>query len=108
MDIKFCEADGCKKVAVGTGKRPKKWCRGDYVKQCGPEFEAWRVTAAVDESEGIDGVSCAKTGELITSGGTVWLDPKETIIVDLVYQGLIEALPEPAPAKAKAAASTEA
>lgn len=104
MEIKFCE-NGDKRVAVGTGKRPIRWCRACYVKECGPEFEAWKVTALVDESEDIEGIACARTGEVITSGGTVWLDPKETAIAALVYQGVIEALPEPAPAKSKAAAS---
>lgn len=107
MEIKFCEVDGCKKPAIGTGKRPIKYCRGDYVKVCGPEFEAWKVTAAVDEDEGIDGIACDKTGETITSGGTVWLDPKEKNIAALVYMGVIEALPEPAPAKGKAPAGAE-
>lgn len=107
MEIKFCEVDGCKKPAVGTGKRPIKYCRGDYVKQCGPEFEAWKVTAQVAQAEDIDGIACAKTGEVISGGGTVWLDPAETNIPALVYAGHVEALPEPAPAKGKAPAGAE-
>ena len=69
MEIKFCEAEGCKKLAVGTGKRPIRWCREDYVKQCGPEFEAWRVTDLVRRSESVDGIACAKTGEMVNGGG---------------------------------------
>lgn len=106
MEIKFCENDD-KRVAVGTGKRPIKWCRPCYVTECGPEFEAWQVTALVDEAEDVEGIACAKTGEVITSGGTVWLDPKETHIAALVYQGVIEALPAVAAVKPKSAASSE-
>lgn len=96
----MCEnSDG--KPAVGTGKRPIKWCRPCYVAECGPEFEAWQVTAAVDQVEDVEGIACAKTGKVITSGGTVWLDPVETSIPALVYAGFIEPLPAPAPVKAE-------
>lgn len=107
MEIKFCEVGGCKKPAVGTGKRPIKFCRGHYVSECGPEFEAWQVTQAVADAEDVEGIACAKTGEVIDGGGTVWLDPKETNVAALVYAGFIEPLPAPAPAKAKAAAGSE-
>lgn len=106
MDIKFCES-GDKKVAVGTGKRPIRWCRDCYVKECGPEFEAWKVTDLVNEDHGVRAIACAKTGEDIEAGGTVWLDPVETNIAALVYAGFIEALPVSAP-KSKAAAGSEA
>lgn len=92
--IKFCENDD-KRIAVGTGKRPIRWCRPCYVKECGDQFEAWKV---IVEAEDVEGISCAKTGETIAHGGTVWLDPVETNIAALVYAGFIEALPA-APAK---------
>lgn len=92
--------------AVGTGNRPKKWCRDCYVKECGGDFQAWKVTPVVDQAEDVEGIACAKTGEVITGGGTVWLDPAETSIPALQYAGFIEPLEAPkAPAKA---AKTEA
>jgi len=102
--IKFCK-NGDGKIAVGTGKRPIEYCRPCYVKECGPEFQAWNVVIPHKEL-GIDpedmAIACAKTGEDI-SAGTVWLDPVETSIPALVYGGLIEAIPA-APAKAKTGA----
>lgn len=86
--------------AVGTGKRPKLWCRACYVKECGADFQAYRVAAVVDQVDDVEGIACAKTGEVITSGGTVWLDPVETSIPALLYAGFIEPFPAPAPAKA--------
>lgn len=89
MEIKFCRnEDG--RIAIGTGIRPIEVCRPCYVTDYGPEFQAWRVAALVD---GIEGIACAKTGETIPSGGTVWLDPVETNIIALVYNGFIEKLP---------------
>jgi hypothetical protein len=85
--------------AVGTGKRPLLWCRDCYVKECGEQFQAWKVTAVVDQADDVEGIACAKTGEVITSGGTVWLDPAETSIPALQYAGFIEPFPAP-PAKA--------
>lgn len=95
----MCENDDGNR-AVGTGKRPVRWCRDCYPKECGADFQAWRVTAAVDQAEDIEGIACAKTGEVIGSGGTVWLDPAETHIPALQYAGFIEPLPATAPAKA--------
>lgn len=104
MEIKFCE-NGDGRIAIGTGKRPIRWCRPCYVKECGGDFQAWKVIVRADD---VEGIACAKTGETITAGGTVWLDPAETNIAALVYAGFIEALPAPAPAAAKAARTTEA
>lgn len=105
MDLKFCQKDDGR-PAIGTGKRPMQWCREHYVSECGPEFEAWKVTQAVADAEDIDGLACAKTGEVIeAAGGTVWLDPVETNIPALRYAGFIEPLEAPKPAKA---AKTEA
>jgi hypothetical protein len=106
MEIKFCES-GDKKVAIGTGVRPIRWCRACYVTQCGDQFEEWNVVISHREL-GIDeenlGIACARTGETITSG-TVWLDPVETNIAALVYAGFIE--PVQAPKSAAKAAKTE-
>jgi hypothetical protein len=102
VEIKFCEnEDG--RIAVGTGIRPIRWCRACYVKECGPEFQAWKVIVQADD---VDGIACAKTGETISRGGTAWLDPAETNIAALVYGAFIEAFPAEKPA-AKAA-KTEA
>jgi hypothetical protein len=102
--LKMCEnEDG--KPAIGTGNRPIKWCRDCYPKECGADFQAWKVTKVVGELEGLEGIACAKTGEAIQAGGTVWLDPAETHIQALQYAGFIEPLPATAPAKA---AKTEA
>lgn len=95
--IKFCESDDGR-IAVGTGNRPVLWCRPCYVKECGGDFRAWRVI--VDAEDEVEGIACAKTGEVIGRGGTVWLDPAETHIAALVYAGFIEALPAAVPAKA--------
>ena len=103
MEIKFCES-GDRKIAVGTGKRPIRWCRECYIKECGPEFEQWNVVIKHREL-GIEeenlGIACAKTGNTVTAG-PVWLDPVETNILANVYAGFIEAMPEAKPA-AKAA-----
>ena len=104
--IKFCE-NGDKRIAVGTGIRPIRWCRPCYVKECGDQFEAWNVVIP-HKAMGLDpedmAIACARTGEDISTG-TVWLDPVETSIEALVYGGLIEAIPAAAPAaKAKTGA----
>lgn len=96
MEIKFCENDDGR-IAVGTGNRPVQFCRPCYVQAFGPEFQAWKV---IVQAEDVDGIACAKTGETITRGGTVWLDPAETNIPALVYAQFIEALPAPVAAKA--------
>ena len=108
MEIKFCENDDGK-IAIGTGKRPIRWCRECYIQECGPEFEEWNVV--IDHRAlGVDpeelGIACAKTGETI-SAGSVWLDPAETNIVALVYSGFIAAIDKPK-ASAKATRTTEA
>jgi hypothetical protein len=107
VEIKFCES-GDRKIAVGTGKRPIRWCRECYIEQCGPEFEEWNVVInhrELDVEPEQLGVACAKTGNAVAAG-SVWLDPVETNILALVYMGFIEAIPAAkAPAKA---AKTEA
>lgn len=85
--------------AVGTGIRPKLWCRPCYVSECGGEFQAWKVAAIVAQAEDLEGIACAKTGEVIDGGGTVWLDPVETNIPALQYAGFIEPLPDEPAAK---------
>jgi len=101
--IKFCES-GDKRIAVGTGIRPIRWCRQCYVNECGDQFEQWKVVfRALSPAEREDlAIACARTGEDIQAGGTVWLDPVETNIEALVYAGYIEAVEAPKPA-AKAA-----
>jgi hypothetical protein len=109
VEIKFCKnEDG--RIAIGTGKRPIRWCRPCYVAECGPEFQEWNVV--IDHRAlGVDpeelGIACAKTGETI-SAGSVWLDPAETSIVSLVYAGFIAAIEKPAAAASKATRTTEA
>lgn len=94
MDIKYCERDRCKKVAVGTGNRPVRWCRTHYVDEHGAEFVQCKVT--VDDPN--LAVACARTGADVGRGGIVWLDPVETQIMALVYGGIVEEIAdEPAP-----------
>jgi len=97
--IKFCENDDGR-IAIGTGIRPIRFCRPCHLAAYGDQFQAWKVT--IPDSPAFEGmaIACAKTGEDIERGGTVWLDPVETRIEALVYGGLIEALPKPAAAKA--------
>lgn len=101
MEIKFCvNEDG--QIAVGTGNRPVEHCRACYVKAHADEFQQWKVVfrdQTAEEREAM-AIACAKTGEDIQAGGTVWLDPVETHIPSLVYAGFIEAIPPAAPAKA--------
>jgi hypothetical protein len=108
VEIKFCE-NGDGRIAIGTGKRPIRWCRPCYVQECGPEFEEWNVVVP-HRDLGVEpeelGIACAKTGEMI-SAGSVWLDPAETHIASLVYAGFIAAI-EPAKAAPKATRTTEA
>lgn len=92
--IKFCKADDGK-IAIGTGIRPVEYCRAHYVATYGDQFQAWTVIAPYDDVA----IACAKTGEDIERGGTVWLDPVETNIPALVYGQFIEAIPA-APARA--------
>lgn len=94
MIIKFCENDD-KRIAIGTGIRPIKFCRPCYVAAYAGEFQAWKVVTPYEDIA----IACAKTGEDIAAGGTVWLDPVETNIAALVYGGFIEAIAAPAPAK---------
>lgn len=102
--FKLCENDDGQ-IAIGTGIRPIRHCRPCYVAAHGDEFTAWKVIIPWREM-GIDqdemAIACAKTGEDIYAGGTVWLDPVETSIPALVYGRLIEAIPAAAP-KAKPA-----
>lgn len=101
--IKFC-ANGDKRIAVGTGIRPIKHCRPCYIAEFGGQFEQWKVVfrdQTAGEREEL-AIACAKTGEDIQAGGTVWLDPVETRIEALVYAGFIEPVETPKPA-AKAA-----
>jgi hypothetical protein len=108
--IKFCK-NGDKRIAVGTGIRPIEHCRACYIKEHGDEFELWKVVFR-DQSPGERedlAIACAKTGEDIQAGGTVWLDPVETQIAALVYAGFIEPVEPvavPAPAKAPRAAAS--
>jgi hypothetical protein len=101
VEIKFCKnEDG--KIAVGTGNRPTEYCRACYVDTYGGDFQQWKVVfrdQTDEEREGL-AIACARTGEDIQAGGTVWLDPVETHILSLVYANFIEALPKPASAKA--------
>lgn len=101
MEIKLCKnEDG--KIAVGTGNRPTEFCRDCYRTEHADEFQAWKVVfrdQTAEEREAM-AIACAKTGEDIQTGGTVWLDPVETNILSLVYAGFIEALPKAAAAKA--------
>lgn len=105
--FKFCK-NGDKRIAIGTGIRPIEYCRPCYVATYGEQFEQWKVVfrdLSAREREDI-AIACAKTGEDIQAGGTVWLDPVETSIPALVYAGYIEAVEAPKP-PAKAA-KTEA
>ena len=101
--IKFCENDD-QRIAVGTGIRPIRFCRPCHVAAYGDQFQAWKVITPYEDVQ----VACAKTGEDIERGGTVWLDPVETNIAALVYGGFIEALPAAKAPAAKAVRTTEA
>jgi hypothetical protein len=101
--FKFCKNDD-KRIAIGTGVRPIEFCRPCYVTTYGAEFEAWKVVTPYEDVQ----IACAKTGEDIERGGTVWLDPVETNIPALVYGGFIEAIPEAKAPAAKTARTTEA
>jgi hypothetical protein len=105
--IKFCK-NGDKRIAVGTGNRPTEFCRPCYVAAHAGEFEQWKVVFR-DQSPGERedlAIACAKTGEDIQAGGTVWLDPVETRIEALVYAGFIEPVAPPATAKAPRATAS--
>jgi hypothetical protein len=107
MEIQFCVNDDGK-IAVGTGNRPTEYCRDCYREAHADEFQQWKVVfrdQTAEEREAM-AIVCAKTGEDIQAGGTVWLDPVETHIPSLVYAGFIEALPKAT--SAKATKSTEA
>lgn len=91
--IKFCKNDDGR-IAIGTGIRPIEHCRPCYVAAHEDEFQPWRVTDQVAKSDDLEGIACAKTGEVIDGGGTVWLDPVETNIPALVYAGFIEKTPD--------------
>lgn len=101
--LKLCE-NGDNKPAVGTGKRPRKWCRACYVAACSEEFVAFEVVIP-HRDLGIDAedlmIACAKTGEDI-SAGTVWLDPVETSIGALIYAGFVRPIPAKASKPARA------
>ena len=103
MEIKLCKYDDGK-IAIGTGIRPIENCRAHYVEEFGSEFQQWKVVAPYPDVA----VVCARTGEDIERGGTVWLDPIETNIPALIYGQFIAPIEEPAPAKAKATRTTEA
>lgn len=94
-NIKLCKnEDG--QIAVGTGNRPIEFCRPCYVTEHGDEFQQFKVVFA-DQSPGEReelAIACAKTGEDIQAGGTVWLDPVETNILSLIYAHFVEAIPE--------------
>jgi hypothetical protein len=103
VEIKFCKnEDG--RIAIGTGVRPIEHCRLCYVETYGPEFQQFNVVAEYPDVA----IACARTGEDIERGGTVWLDPVETNIPALIYGQFIAPIEEPAPAKAKATRATEA
>ncbi|BCJ45317.1 hypothetical protein GCM10010168_85860 [Actinoplanes ianthinogenes] len=103
MEIKLCE-NGDGRIAVGTGIRPIRYCRPCYIERFSGEFQQWNVVTPYPDTA----VVCAKTGEDIERGGTVWLDPVETSIPALVYGGFIAPIEDPAPAKAKGQRVTEA
>lgn len=96
MEIKYCES-GDRRIAVGTGNRPIRWCRECYVKEHGAEFVQCKVTVADPRLE----VACARTGKDVGRSGVVWLDPAETNIIALVYGGIVEEVPGKAKTPAK-------
>lgn len=98
MEIKFCERDDCRTIAVGTGIRPVRWCRPHYVEEHGAEFVQCKVTV---DDPGL-AVACARTGADIPRGGVVWLDPVETQIIGLVYAGIVEVIQDQPTPRAKA------
>lgn len=104
MELKLCKnEDG--KPAVGTGKRPIEFCRDCYRTERAEEFQQFKVVfrdQTAEEREAM-AIACAKTGEDIQAGGTVWLDPVETNLLSLQYAGFIEPINPP---KAKATAKT--
>lgn len=101
--IKLCVNCG-DRPAVGTGKRPIKYCRACHVATYGGEFVAFEVVIP-HRDLGIDAedlmIACAKTGEDI-SAGTVWLDPVETNIGALIYAGFVRPIPVKASKPARA------
>lgn len=107
MDLKFCKKDDGR-PAIGTGKRPIEFCREHYVSEYGDQFQQFKVVfrdQPPEEREAL-AMACAKTGEDIEAGGTVWLDPVETNIQALLWSGFIE--PVEAPKAAPKAKATEA
>lgn len=111
MDIKMCER-GDYQPAVGTGKRPMRWCREHYLEEHGGEFVRAEVIGELP-------VTDVRTSAEVEKGGTVELDPEETHVGQLVYAGAIRVLPpeqssptttpatsEPEPAAVKPAART--
>lgn len=107
MKITLCKT-GDGRPAVGTGKRPIEYCRGCYVAVHGDQFQQYKVVfrdQTPEEREAV-AVACAKTGEDIQVGGTVWLDPVETNIDALLWGGIIEPVEAPKPA-AKASKTAE-
>jgi len=103
VEIKFCENDDGR-IAIGTGIRPIRFCRPCHVETYSGEFMQFNVVAPYPDVA----VACAKTGEDIERGGTVWLDPVETNIAALVYGGFIAPIEEPAAKAPKATRTTEA
>jgi hypothetical protein len=107
VDLKFCKMDDGR-PAIGTGNRPIEFCREHYISELGDQFQQFKVIFRDRPPEGRQelAIACAKTGEDIKFGGTVWLDPVETHIPSLLWAGDIEPVEAPKPAaKAK---STEA
>lgn len=85
MTVKMCER-GDYQPAVGTGRRPVRWCRNHYLEECGAEFVKAEVIGEVP-------VTDVRTNDEVQRGGVVELDPQEIYVEQLVYAGVIRVLP---------------
>lgn len=93
----FCVVAGCFTPAIGAA-RSRKHCREHYRTEvlAGVELVAAEVLAGFGSRGETAAVADAFTGEDVTFGNVVRLDPAETNILALVQGGIVKVLPSPA------------
>jgi len=87
--VEFCVVDGCHEIAI-TAARSDTHCRGHYRSVVLADVALVRARVLIEAPAAIVD---ARTGQDIERGGVVELDPAETHIPALVYQGAIAILP---------------
>lgn len=101
----LCIAPGCFKGAIGAA-RSRKHCRTHYRSEVLADVDLVEATVIAD---GVDprgtpaAVADALTGEDVTLGNVVRLDPAETNILALIQGGIVELVAGPGADAFKAA-----